>query len=88
MRARHLDRAVGRSVVDDEPLDRVDAGDLTGEVAERPRELLFLVLAGDLDDQFQSARIVSGVLEHLADVALPHTPRLKRMSAFTTGRGT
>jgi hypothetical protein len=59
VRAGDLDRAIGRAVVDDEPLDVVDAGNLAGEVGERPGKLLFLVLAGDLDDEFQSGRIVS-----------------------------
>ena len=58
VRARDVDRAVGRAVVDHEPLDRVDAGHLAGEVGERLRELLFLVLAGDLDDELQSANCV------------------------------
>ena len=31
--ARDLDRAVGRAVVDDQPLDDVEAGDLAREVA-------------------------------------------------------
>ncbi len=48
---RHLDGAVGRAVVDDEPLHDVEAVDLAGEVGERLRELLGLVEAGDLDDE-------------------------------------
>ena len=35
--ARDLDGAVGGAVVDDEPLDRVDARDLAREVGERRR---------------------------------------------------
>jgi hypothetical protein len=49
--ARDLDRAVGRAVVDDEPLDRFEAGDLTGEVCQRGGQRLLLVEAGDLDDE-------------------------------------
>ena len=37
--ARHLDGAVGRAVVDDEPLDGVEAGHLTGQVGERDGEV-------------------------------------------------
>src|SRR5690606_18497572 len=47
----HLDRAVGRAVVDDEPLDLVEAGDLPGQVGQRDRELVLLVEARDLDDE-------------------------------------
>ena len=52
--ARHLDRAVGRAVVDDEPLDDVEARDLAREVGERRRERLLLVEAGDLDDELHA----------------------------------
>ena len=48
---RHLDGAIGRAVVDDEPLDGVETGDLTGQVGQRPRERLLLVETWDLDDQ-------------------------------------
>ena len=58
VRARDLDRAVGRAVVDHEPLDLVHARNLAREVGERPGELLFLVLAGDLDDELQGANCV------------------------------
>ena len=50
-----LDRAVGRAVVDHEPLDHVEAGDLAGEVAQRDGERLLLVHAGDLDDELHGA---------------------------------
>ena len=53
--ARDLDRAVGRAVVDDQPLDRVEAGDLAREVGERQRQLLLLVETGDLDDELHGA---------------------------------
>ena len=49
--ARDRDRAIGRAVVDDEPLDGVETVDLTGQVAHRDRQRLLLVQAGDLDDQ-------------------------------------
>ena len=52
--ARDLDRPVGRAVVDDEPLDDVDAGDLAREVGQRRRERLLLVEAGDLDDELHT----------------------------------
>ena len=35
--ARHLDRAVGRAVVDDQPFDRVEPRDLPRQMAERQR---------------------------------------------------
>ena len=53
--ACHLDRVVARPVVDHEPLDAVDPGQLTREVRERRREVLRLVEAGDLDDQLHRA---------------------------------
>ena len=49
--AGDLDRAVGGAVVDDEPLDDVDARDLAREVGERRRERGLLVEAGNLDDE-------------------------------------
>ena len=49
--AGDLDRAVGGAVVDDEPLDLVEALDLAREVGKRDRERLLLVEAGNLDDQ-------------------------------------
>ena len=49
--ARHLDRAVGRAVVDHEPLHLVDAGKLARQVGERRRQRQLLVEARDLDDQ-------------------------------------
>ena len=53
--ARDLDRAIGRAVVDDEPLHGLEAGDLAGEVAHRDRQRLLLVQAGDLDDELHMA---------------------------------
>ena len=52
--ARDLDRAVGRAVVDDQPLDRLEAVDLAREVGQRDRERLLLVQARDLDDQLHA----------------------------------
>ena len=46
--------AVGRAVVDDEPLDGAEAVDLAREVGERRRERLLLVEAGDLDDELHA----------------------------------
>ena len=54
--AGDLDRAVGRAVVDDQPLDDVEAGDLAREVGQRRRERVLLVEARDLDDQLHRAR--------------------------------
>ena len=51
---RDLDGAVGRAVVDDEPLDDVEARDLAGEIGERVGELALLVPAGDLDDELHA----------------------------------
>ena len=48
--------AVGRPVVDDQPLDGVEPGDLAGQVAERHRELRFLVETGNLDDELHAVR--------------------------------
>ena len=44
-------RAVGRSVIDDENLDRVYTVDLTRDVCQRCRQSLLLVQARDLYDQ-------------------------------------
>ena len=49
--ARDRDGVVGRAVVDDEPLDDVEALHRAGQVSERLRELVGLVEAGDLDDE-------------------------------------
>ena len=49
--AGHVDRRVGRAVVDDQPLDHVEAGDLTGQPSQRGGQLGFLVVTGDLDDE-------------------------------------
>ena len=46
----HGDRFVGRSVVDHEELDLVDAVDLPGQVGKRRRQGFLLVQTGDLDD--------------------------------------
>ena len=49
--ARDLDRAVGRAVVDHEPLDLVEPLDAPWQVAQGDGEGVLLVEAGDLDDQ-------------------------------------
>ncbi len=51
VRAGHLCRAVARPVVDDEPLHLIHPGDRARKPGERPRQLVLLVLAGDLDDE-------------------------------------
>ena len=53
--AGDLDGAVGRSVVDDQPLDLVEPVDLARELGERHRQRRLLVEAGDLDDQLHAA---------------------------------
>src|SRR5262249_35622731 len=50
-RACHLRRPVGRAVVDDQRLDRVEAGDVAREGRERLPEIMLLVEARDLDDE-------------------------------------
>ena len=52
--ARDLDGAVGRAVVDHEPLDLVDALDLAREVRQRARQGGLFVEAGDLDDELHA----------------------------------
>ena len=47
----HGHGVVGRAVVDDEPLDLVEAVELPRQRGQRGRQLLPLVQAGDLDDQ-------------------------------------
>ena len=51
---RDLDRPVRRAVVDDQPLDRVEAVDAPRQVREHKRKCLLLVEAGDLDDQLHA----------------------------------
>ena len=60
VRARDRDRLVGRAVVDDQPLDDVEAVDLARQLGERQRKLLCLVEAGDLDDQLHRLRVRPG----------------------------
>ena len=48
----NLSGLTGKSRLDDEDLDRVDARDLARNVGERRRQRLGLVEARDLDDQF------------------------------------
>jgi hypothetical protein len=55
-RARDVDRRVGRAVVDHEPLDRVEAVEPARQIGQRGRQLLGLVLAGNLDDQLHRVR--------------------------------
>ena len=45
-----------------EPLDDVEAGHLAGEVAQRDRERLLLVQAGDLDDELHGAEGVKATI--------------------------
>ena len=59
-----VDRRVGRAVIDDQPLDGVETGDLAREVSERGGELLLLVEAGDLDDELHV--VVGGASESTA----------------------
>ena len=54
--ARDLDGAVGRAVVDDQQLDRVEAVDLARQLGDRRRQGGLLVEAGDLDDQLHAGR--------------------------------
>ena len=54
--ARDLDRAVGRAVVDDQPLDRLEPRHLARKIAQRDREGVLLVQARDLDDQLHGGR--------------------------------
>ena len=54
--AGDVDGAVGRAVVDDQQLDRVEALDLARQIADRRRQGGLLVEAGDLDDQLHAGR--------------------------------
>ncbi len=56
VRTRDLDGAIGRAVVDDEPLDAVEPVHLARQVGQRLGERLLLVEAGDLDDQLHRLR--------------------------------
>src|SRR5688572_9063103 len=74
--ARDLDRAVGGAVVDDQPLDGVEAGDLAGEVAQGDGEGLLLVQARDLDDQLHQA----GIRRYRVDTLAPAMGRADRFA--------
>jgi len=56
VRSRDRDRLVRGAVVDDQPLDRVEALHRPRQVLKRPRQLLRLVEAGDLDDELHRRR--------------------------------
>ena len=58
VRARDLRRAIGAAVVDDQPLDDVDAGHLARQLGKRDRERLGLVEARDLDDELLHASLL------------------------------
>ena len=60
--AGDLDRAIGRPVVDDQPLDGVESGDRAREPAQRERQLILLVEARNLDDQLHRAEPVSALM--------------------------
>jgi hypothetical protein len=51
----HLDGAVGRPVVDDEPLDPVDARHAAGQVGQGGGKLILFVEARELDDELHGA---------------------------------
>jgi len=72
--ARDVDRAIGRSVVDDQPLHGIEAVDLTREVREDERQRLLLVEAGNLDDQLHAAGR-HGILTAIATSSLPSAQR-------------
>ena len=78
VRARDLDRAVGRAVVDDEPLDLVEALDLARQVGERRGERLLLVEAGDLDDELHLARWGAEAVQRRWGRGRPHSLRAVR----------
>jgi hypothetical protein len=50
---RDFGRPVRAAVVDHEPLDRIDAGDVTGQRGECFWERCPLIEAWDLDDKFE-----------------------------------
>ena len=51
---RDFHSAIGASVIDDQPLERVDSGKRTGEFAERDTERRFFIETRNLYDDFQS----------------------------------
>ena len=51
-RASDPSRPVTRTVVHYEPCHLIDPGDAARELGKRPRQLLGLVIARDLDNQF------------------------------------
>ena len=51
VRLGDLHRPVGTAIIDDQPFDHVDAGHFARQIAQRLAKRLFLVVAGDLNDQ-------------------------------------
>ena len=62
VRTSHRDGLIAGAVVDDQPLDLVEARDHAREVPQRGWELLLFVEAGDLDDQLHAPGYCGGSL--------------------------
>jgi len=60
--SRHVDRPVGRAVIDHQPLDGVEADDLARQLCEHRGEGFLLVQAGDLDDELHRRAMVAAPL--------------------------
>ena len=73
---RRLHGPVAGAVVDDQPLDRVEARDLAGKAAERQRELPFFVEARDLDDELHGGG--AGLWAETSEPARRSAPRRPR----------
>jgi hypothetical protein len=62
---RDLDSSIGGTVIDDQSLDDIDVLDFFGEVVDDGFQRSFLVVAGDLDDQFHLiCRTLLGFIYH------------------------
>jgi hypothetical protein len=57
----YLYRTVGTAIIDDEVFDGANAGDLARKVGKRLRQGVFLVKAGDLDEEAHGAGLILNV---------------------------
>src|SRR5437764_13411789 len=79
-RSRHLARAVGRPIVDNEYFDSIDSVNLAGDRRYYGGQLLRLVVTGNLDDNLQ-ARPSEGL-------SLPPCVGTERSGVSSAGRST
>src|SRR6185312_540526 len=85
--ARDLGGIVSGAIVDDQPFDRVETGDLARQLGQRDGQRLGLVKAGDLDDEFHGGLFLVREPNRYVRTTVPF-PRLwsKILAARTCAR--